>query len=293
MASKHLIMHMKRAGFFSNLPGVLYGPAGALLRNNIYCEWWHAIVTSRSNIFPSFSVDTAADIYMRNFKMDLPFDYERMTSHYYGSLSDVKVWQRLRMGWWKKLAVNPHDFNFIIKEGWKEGLVGVIEYTFPEGGNTTIVEEMTINCKKGSNHVLLSMATNIDNAFSAYISDSYSLQLGSSSPSPLPVMRFNLHLAPYKVAVIPKDKKLIKRLGEELRQFHISTAPCRWKHPSYTQELVWQDEIGTPLRIILLGTEKKLITGTVMLYDRDTTLEEEMNGRDVLVTLEKMLRCCN
>jgi glycyl-tRNA synthetase (class II) len=74
-------------------------------------------------------------------------------------------------------------------------------------------------------------------------------------------------------------------LTEELRAVGIVSTLSRVG--AYPYRLALEDEMGTPYRIIV--DEKTLETGILALQDRDTAAMEDMAGRDVLHSLQRML----
>ncbi|KAL5473239.1 hypothetical protein EMCRGX_G027696 [Ephydatia muelleri] len=233
-------------------------------------------------------------------------------------------WQRNRLRWWKKLAHNPGAL--ILKETSKQDVplstlqCSTIQYNSTWGpilletivnhgecstGVVTIGNNNTAGQGQASvtqaegcggaepNPQLLSCVAEVDNGTLALLCDSYTEAKRPYGPGTdlvdSKITRLHRRLAPYKVAVLPakENHKLhlyCQMLTDELRHSGISTVYD--SSDTLEQRLVIQDEAGTPYRVI--ADESSLETGIVSLQDRDTTASEDMNGQDVLLTLQRM-----
>lgn len=143
-------------------------------------------------------------------------------------------------------------------------------------------------------HVISTLA-GADRGVLAYLCDAYSetwRPYGPKSDFRLnTVLKLHTCLAPYKVAVLPmqeSNQKLCmycRKLAEELSLGGVRTVYSDVR--SFEYRLSVQDEIGTPYRII--ADEGTLETGIVALQDRDTTTQEDMNGHEVIHSIQRML----
>ncbi|XP_064406157.1 glycine--tRNA ligase-like isoform X2 [Halichondria panicea] len=219
-------------------------------------------------------------------------------------------WQKKRLRWWRKYSRNPERFS--LGEGTEEDGASKqqcsIQYNFPWGAqdvesisNRGDVEwrqlvdgvernETLLKMEKESPS-LLSMASGVDRALWAYMCDAYSEVDRPQAAVHTTVLKLHMSLAPYKVAVLPKDidnSKLCmysRLLSDELKHAGIPTTYS--EAGPLDNRLTLQDELGTPYRVITeAGT---LETGIVTLQGRDTTGEEDMNGKDVLLSIQRML----
>lgn len=234
-------------------------------------------------------------------------------------------WQKNRLRWWKKLAHNPGAL--VLKETSKQDMPqgsvqhSTIQYDSPWGpllletivnhgehntesfficddSKTRQVENKQVEVGKeagSGSPQLLSCVTEVDRGILAFLCDSYTEAKRPYGPEAnlvdSKVTRLHRRLAPYKVAILPAQEShklylYCQMLANELRQSGISTT---YDDASDTLEhrLITQDEAGTPYRVI--ADESSLETGIVSLEDRDTTANEDMNGQDVLLTLQRIM----
>lgn len=241
-----------------------------------------------------------------------PSDHKQWYSH----------WQKKRLRWWKKFANSPEAFSLV--ESASNNLPvnterrSSIEFTFPWGshdvesitnrghsdlqrlsvamdtGTSTLQRGDVSDQEKALPH-MLSLAAGVDRAVLAYLVDAFTSTkrpYGSrSSFKTTTLLKLHTCLAPYKVAVLPRheeNKKLYmycRLLAEELRSAGLKTDFCAVG--SFEERLMTQDECGTPYRVI--ADEATLESGIVSVQERNTTAQEEMNGRDVLHSLQRVV----
>ena len=103
------------------------------------------------------------------------------------------------------------------------------------------------------------------------------------------VMRFSPYLAPYKVAVLPLNKKYHGEKAKELfAKFNTSFMTAYDETASIGKRYRRQDAIGTPFCITV--DDDTLNKGTVTLRDRDTMEQIVLNVDDVIDYVQKKIQ---
>ncbi len=103
------------------------------------------------------------------------------------------------------------------------------------------------------------------------------------------VMRFSPYLAPYKVAVLPLNKKYHGEMAKELfNKFNKSFMTTYDETASIGKRYRRQDAIGTPFCVTV--DDETLNNGTVTVRDRDTMKQEVIKVEDLVKYVEEKIK---
>ncbi|XP_019851892.1 PREDICTED: DNA polymerase subunit gamma-2, mitochondrial-like [Amphimedon queenslandica] len=286
-----------------------YGPLGAAMRRNFITEWEYSTVSASSaNVhlvhspfnFEMATPKSVATNWLKFLEFPLPFGlsfyanssntsslYNREQLHlYYVCPSFVSqewiiFWQRSRLQWWKQFACRPE--NFVLDE--KNSYIKFILPNTELNQDSEYIVIENIDTYQLKNKSVLHFMTRLDTGLWSILRDAFFDNYRQwTDESPInALLKIHRRLAPIKLAFLPEENvqdqvMFCDKLASELNMIPITSKS--YNEGSLESRLAYQDEIGTPMRVLI--DDGTISNGVITLQDRDSGISEHI-GCDSLV----------